>query len=174
MAIGIYKAIKRHGELTETPYVFSNNIQILLAVFAFCSFILSILWKPIWGWAHMLAQLSGVELFGFICACLGGVLFGGICIYSLIQLLRLLWRAVFRQTWHYNPEETPANVLAAVKPIKLSNEDVKQYTQALNRLIEQNNSLMKTNNKLIAEYEDIISRENQRRNSNEEMDSSRG
>lgn len=174
MAIGIYKAIKRHGELTETPYVFSNNIQILLAVFAFCSFILSILWKPISGWAHMLAQLSGVELFGFICACLGGVLFGGMCIYSLIQLLRLLWHAVFGQTWHYNPGETPANVLSAVKPIELSSKDVKQYTKALNRLIEQNNDLMETNNKLIAEYKDIISRKDKIRNSNEEMDSSQG
>ncbi len=156
MAIGIYKAIKRHKELTETPYVFSNNLQILLAVFAFCSFTLSIFWKPIWEWGHMLAQLSGIEVFAFIVLSLGGVLFGLICIYSLVQLLKLLRRAILGQIIRYDPETTPSNVLAAIEPIELSSKDIKQYTQALNKLIEQNNSLIENNNKLIAEYRDIL------------------
>ena len=104
----------------------------------------------------MLAQLSGIELFAFVVLCLGGVLFGLICIYSLIQLLRLLWRAVFGQTWSYNPKDTPPNVLAAIKPIELSGKDIKRYTQALNKLIEQNNSLLEANKELIAKYTNII------------------
>jgi len=42
MAIGIYKAWKRKAEITSPePVVFTNNIQVLLSVFAFSTFVIS-------------------------------------------------------------------------------------------------------------------------------------
>ncbi|MBL7126548.1 MAG: hypothetical protein ISS58_04980 [Dehalococcoidales bacterium] len=154
MPQGIYKAFKRRKEAGST-LMLTHNLQTWLAIFAFCSIIVIELGKPVWGWWSML-ELSAFQWFLYILGSIIVLFFVAMGIYSLLNLLKLLWRAKFGELVEYD-ESWPPYLLAAITPIERE-ANIKKYRNILGVLIKQNNKLIRQNNKLVNEYSDIIKR----------------
>lgn len=158
MLQGIYKVFKRKEELDST-LMFTNNLQIWLAIFAFASFIASYLGQYLYGWWLMLRMPSPFEFTILILGIALVLLFIAMGVFSLFKLLRLLWHAKFGQKVEYDPETIHENFLTVITPIK-AGANLKECEIALVRLItarsETKGKVKAEVERRIVEYQAVI------------------
>jgi len=148
MPLGRYKAFKRRKE-ANTTILYTHNIQIYLAVFAFTSLIISVLVPPLWGLTMILSKLSFLEWFAFISGGITVLFFIGMGLYTLANLLRLMFHSIFGEVVEMS--NLSENHLAATTPLK-GKSDSKEYTKAIKILMGNNEKLIAENKKLMSEY----------------------
>ena len=156
MLRGIYKALKRRDELDST-FKFTNNLQVWLALFAFCALIVAEIGRVIWGW--WMLNLTTLQWVLYILGSILVLFFLAIGIVSLYKFLKLLWRAKFGQKIPYDPKTIFENILAVTTPIK-DGATIEECRIALARLItirsETTGKLKVEVEKRISEYQVII------------------
>ena len=156
MLRGIYTAFKRREELDST-LKFTNNLQIWLAIFAFCALIVVELGRVIWGW--WMLNLTTLQWALYILGSILVLFFLAIGIFSLYKFLKLLWHCKFGQKVPYNPKTIHDGLLAVITPIK-DEATLEECQTALARLItirsETEGSIKAEVEKRISEYQAII------------------
>jgi hypothetical protein len=154
MAIGIYKAFKRSHEINRTT-MFTNNLQIWLALLSISLLGFLELIRAIWGW--WMFNLTPIGWFFYILGSVMLFFFLAMSIRSLFGFLKLMWHGKFGQRIEYDPQNTDPNILKAITPIEADN-NLKDYKKVLALLVKSNNEVIKKNNELISEYQAIITR----------------
>ena len=159
MAIGIYKAFRRRGELDSTlPTVFTNNLQVWLSIFAFTTFIagfffiftreelLVVNFLPLWLLMFSDTAVAGIGLILFVC-------FGVLSIYAFCKLVAFAYHSLKGVLYRYNSKTLPS-VLCSINP--LENATTRQEYLAIRRALAQHNKQVskeiENNTELIAQH----------------------
>jgi len=156
MLQGNYTAFKRKEELDKT-LMFTNNLQIWLALLSISLLGLLEVGRAIWRW--WMVNLTPIQWFFYILGSIMVFFFLAIAIRSLYGLAKLLWHAKFGQNIEYDPETIHENFLTVITPIK-AEANLKECGIAIARLITVRNETkgrIKTEvERRIDEYQAII------------------
>ena len=143
----------------DSTIMFTNNLQVWLALFAFCALVVVELGRVIWGWWAMTLELSSWQWFLYV---LGSLMVGICFVFGVIAFcgfVKLLYHAVFGQKLPYDAKEINETMLALIKPVK-GGATIEECRTALARLItvrSETKGRLKTEvEKRISEYQSII------------------